>query len=250
METTTKQALKFELFGGRTHVEMPKLIASGFVPSSAAQIMRGRLEGKLDWDDSDFASGDVIVYHPDGRVKLVYDSEDLRRLAPPELSSNPEEWGTWASIDKDLRRLTREQSYGLVLPDCGAWESLDGRVFDRDEIAKYAGKYQSKDSAKGNPFWQWLSRGDHGLLGAYVDQMFSRINSLYSRDNAMAISVAQNNPNIPVPSIRLWSLGGATNSSGGGNANGVYHLVFDCTNTLVGVKEPGSAKRKYVKRRY
>ncbi len=73
--------LDFRVFEGPNYRQMPKLIRAGLVPASAAQIMRGRLEGKLSFDCF-YDSGDVVVYHPDGRVKLVYDSEDLRKLNP------------------------------------------------------------------------------------------------------------------------------------------------------------------------
>lgn len=211
METThVKKIPDFTLFEGPNNREMPKLIAEGFVPASAAQIMRGRLEGKLSFDEY-HDSGDVIVYHPDGRVKLVYDSKDLRKLN----TESPLSAGA------------------LVLPD-GAWESLGGEEFSHDRLALYVGKRRSKDSTKGNPFWQWLARDDQALLDAYADQMFDRVKQRYGYDEeAMGIFISSSN-NVPV--LRLWCLGGVANYYGG-NADGDCRLDYD-GGRLAGVGAP------------
>jgi len=210
METTQKmQNLEFRVFEGPSYEQMPKLIAAGLVPAGAAQIMCGRLEGKLSFDEN-YHSGDVIVYHPDGRVKLVWDSQDLRRL---HLASG-------------------RRSGALVLPN-GVWESLDGYIPSEGDLVKYTDvvKKQLNHRATENPFWRWLARGDQGLLGEYADRMVSHAKSRGYLSGAMAVYLG--NPKMDVLALRLWRL---SDANFGGFANGSNNLInYDVR--LVGVPE-------------
>jgi len=67
--------------------QMPKLIAEGRVPMSLAGIMRASLnagnfgeEVNNAFIDNGFATGDGVIYHPNGKVKIVLDSQHLRTL--------------------------------------------------------------------------------------------------------------------------------------------------------------------------
>jgi hypothetical protein len=164
----TTDSLEFRVFEGFIIGQMPYLISEGFVPASASQIMRGRLDGKLDWDVS-YTSGDAIIYHPDGRVKLVYDAAPLRELD-----------------DGDDHVL---KNYSLVLPD-DAWDSLDGVVLSKEDVKKYSVKpvviphgadasdyeveAESVSDIKKNPFWRFLARYDWKLLDKTAEEFLSR----------------------------------------------------------------------------
>ena len=66
--------------------QMPKLIAGGRIPMNTSQLMQRRLDVRNEDDlkssyiDNWFDTGDAVVYHPDGRLKVVLDSQDLRNI--------------------------------------------------------------------------------------------------------------------------------------------------------------------------
>lgn len=196
--TQTPQHPEFTLFEGPTYRKMPELIASGFVPASAAQIMHGCLDSKLEWD-AFYDSGDAVVYHPDGRVKLVSNSQDLRRLNQGSMLSE-----------------------GALVLQNSAWYSFAGEVLTRNDIATYAdGRMLSKDDVKRNPVWQWFVRHDMALLSAYADQMFVRMKEHYGYDEAMGIYIGD--PQT-IMVVQPWRLGGSDvggfSGSGDLNSNG------------------------------
>ncbi len=73
----------YESFEGRNIDQMPLLIADGRVPASVADVMERRLNSKNpNWKSSYFDTGDMIVYHPDGKFKVVRDTQLLREISP------------------------------------------------------------------------------------------------------------------------------------------------------------------------
>lgn len=211
METTRAVAdLDLKVFDGPNQKQMPKLAAAGFVPANAAQIMRGRLEGKLDWY-CDYDSSNVILYHPDGDpVKLVWDSEDLLR----NLTS---------------RSVVRRNA--LVVHD-GAWDSIDGEVFSMTELAISTSKRQPKERTKHNLLWHWLANDDRKLLGEYVDAMFARVKAWRGCYNeAMGASIDNACDPDRATVLRLWCLGGVSSNRGGAYCG--IHTGYD--GRLVGV---------------
>src|SRR3989338_10825424 len=75
----------YKEFYGRNVEQMPRLRADGRVPMNVSQLMQRRLDVrnsdadvKTSYMDNYFDTGDVVVYHPDGRVKIVLDSQTLR----------------------------------------------------------------------------------------------------------------------------------------------------------------------------
>ena len=68
---------KFKEFYGRGIEQMPKLLGEGRTPLSSAGLMERRLEVltasddvKDAWWGDYFDTGDGILYHPDGRIKI------------------------------------------------------------------------------------------------------------------------------------------------------------------------------------
>ncbi len=192
ISTSDMQDFEFRVFRGPINQQIPGLIAAGFVPASAAQIMHGRLEGKLSLDVY-YDSGDAILYHPDGRMKLVQDSQDLQRL-------NAKSW---------------LHSGALVLPD-GAWNTLDGIIFSREYLASSAKPRLSKQEVLNNRVWQWLARDDNHLLGEYADRVFSRAHPRSpGHDTAMGIYLSKKKMNNTV--LRSWCLGNMDDGEAGGD---------------------------------
>ena len=192
------QSPDFRVFEGPIYQAMPKLIEAGYVPASAAQIMRHLLGVKLDRDPlrpfgQPYDSGDAIIYYPNGRVndrkvKLVWDSRHLCEFTPKS-------------------ELCSIADGALVLPD-SAWKAIDGEVLSITCLREYcAGKWLSQREALNNRVWQWLARDDKHLLKEYADRVFSITKSRYHADEAMALYL-QRYPSGFAPALQLWSLGG------------------------------------------
>ncbi|MBI5397954.1 hypothetical protein HZB03_00690 [Candidatus Woesearchaeota archaeon] len=194
--------LKFAEFYGPNILQMPLLIRADLVPASTAQIMQARLDGKLSWDTY-YDSGDGIMYHPDGRVKLVHDAKPLREI-------------TYESTLHDG---------ALVLPN-DAWETLDGEVLSKEDVQKYAGRRQSESDVKLNPFWRFLSHNDQALLENTIEEIFSKVKKRHDRDDALGICVGCSQNAL---TMRQWCIG----SGSLGYAYGSFDL--DYGGRLVGV---------------
>lgn len=160
--------------------QMPKLIAEGRTPLSVSGLMKRRLEaGNLSeavrdsWLYNYFDTGDAISYHPDGRAKIVLDSQLLRELNPESKLSNG----------------------ALILPS-GMYEALEGIELSKSDLERYAsGNWLKQKEVKSNPIWQALAR-DENLLKEYTDLVFS-----HGYDKAMALYKA-----LPqdMPTMRSW----------------------------------------------
>jgi hypothetical protein len=80
---------KFKWYEGRNIEQMPRLINDNKIPMNVAQLMQRKLEVrnsdkeiKSAWIDNPFDLGDAVVYHPNGNMKIVLDSRDLRNISP------------------------------------------------------------------------------------------------------------------------------------------------------------------------
>ena len=189
---------KFKEFYGMNIEQMPKLLGEGRTPLSSAGIMERRLEVltaseevRGAWWNNYFDTGDAVIYHPDGRFKVV-------------TGNNAE------PIWKELNPNSPLKNRVLILPE-GTYDLLDGESFTREEIERYgiAGKLLTKDEAKSNPIWKALAGRDQTLLDSYVDATFKKAEKDYGYDKIMRIWLSQP---PEVLSGRLWC---------------VYYLNFD-----------------------
>jgi len=172
----------YKEFYGRNTEQMPKLIADGRIPMNFSQLMQRRLDVrnaktnvKSAWGDNYFDMGDAVAYHPDGRVKIVLDSQYLREMTPE----------------------TQRNSGALVLTS-EQYDAMDGEEFKEGKLGK-TGEGLSKRSAKAHPVWRVLAR-DQALLNDYVDYIFAEGKERY--DTAMGVYPysAQGN----TPEMRAW----------------------------------------------
>ena len=210
---------QYKEFYGPSIKMMPKLIADGRVPLSAAGLMRRRLETitasadlKAAWWDNGFSLGDAIAYHPDGRVKMVLGAQALRSINP---QSTPTDGA-------------------LVLED-GVYESLPGTEFRRNKLGM-TGKELIKRQVLNSPVWNVLAHEDSRLLSEYTKAVFSKTEELYDYHKNMDVYIA-NAPNVPI--MRPWCV---DRLYSGSMARGVDHLD-DYGNRLVGVA-PGAPSAK------
>ena len=167
--------------------QMPLLIADKRVPMNVSQLMQRRLEVrdyaddmadvKSAWMDNYFDMGDGVAYHPDGRVKIVLDSEDLRKMTP----DSPRNGGAL-----------------ILTPE--AYDSLQCEEFQKGKLGK-ADEQMSREDVKAHPVWKTLARDQH-LLNEYADYIFSEGKERFNYDNVMG--VFPGTAGGKTPEMRAW----------------------------------------------
>ncbi|MCX6710965.1 MAG: hypothetical protein NTZ02_02640, partial [Candidatus Woesearchaeota archaeon] len=179
----------YKEFDGNIIDEMPLLIAEGRTPMSTAEVMQRRLdvlgstpEVEDAWWMNFFHTGDAVAYHPDGRIKVVLDSQIARELNPKSTLRNG----------------------ALVLSD-GMYEQMQGEEFSRAaiEYIKYFDTPSTVEQVLSNPIWRTLAR-DPKLLQEYATATFKEATKFNNNKN-MAVYRSSFKE---VPNLRLWSLGG------------------------------------------
>ena len=194
-----EQVVPYQEFYGANTAQMPLLAKSGRVPMSVAGLMDRRLEVKdakyspevrAAWHDNYFDTGDGILYHPDGKIKVVPDAQVMREINSESKLSDG----------------------ALVLP-AGAYEAAQGAEFTKKDLKRIIKDSLTRGEAKSNPVWQALAR-DQNRLNAYVDFVFDETQKRfeYNKNMGLYFGSAQKEP-----TGRLLGLGRLENwSSAGG----------------------------------
>ena len=201
----TREAYQ-EFYGGDVE-QMPKLIADGRVPMNVAQLMRRRLDVrnsdkavKGSYMDNYFDTGDAVVYHPDGRVKIVLDSQTLRDMTP------------------ETQRVG-----GALLLTKDVYDALEGKEFKKGKLGKVNESLLRKD-VKSHPVWKILAK-DQGLLNDYVDYIFTEYQERFAKGTSLedvrAMGVFPDSAGRQ-PKMRAWYVGGF-----GGMSDAVGRLDLD-----------------------
>ncbi len=187
----------YQEFYGRNVEQMPKLIADGRVPMNVAQLMQRRLDVrnsdakvKESYMDNYFDTGDAIAYHPDGRVKVVLDSQTLRDITPET-----------------------QRAGGALLLTENVYNTLQGEEFKKGKLGK-VNDWMSREDVKSHPVWKVLAR-DQGLLNDYADYIFAEGKERFGYDTAMGVYPDSAGD---APKMRAWCvdwLGGRSGASGG-----------------------------------
>ncbi|MEK6917753.1 MAG: hypothetical protein AABW51_02290 [Nanoarchaeota archaeon] len=220
--TLNESPVTYAEFYGRNVEQMPKLIADGRTPLSVSGLMKRRLElrklpvnneVRSSYVDNYFDTGDVVVYHPDGRIKIALDSKELRGINP----------------QSQLR------SGALVLPD-GVYNTIQGAEFKKSDLEKYTGDLLSARQARKNPLWQTLAR-DKNLLEEYADFVFKETKDRFSYDKNMGIYLGSA---IDVPTLRAWCVRWLDYGSSAGGVGG----LGDVRGRFVGVSAGGAGVSK------
>ena len=150
----------FPIFNGKIIDKMPELITQGYTPISISEIMEQRIiawESDKEnlaqiWGNNYFNSGDGIIYHPDGRIKIVPNSENI----------------------KNINKKTPLKWYGAHKLDNGTFDKIQGYEFSKNEINKYANKYLNQEDVLNNSIWLALAGEDRELLKNYTKQVYSK----------------------------------------------------------------------------
>src|SRR3989344_89220 len=203
----TREAYKE--FYGRNTEQMPKLIVDGRVPMNVSQLMQRRLDVrnsdakvKSSYMDNYFDTGDAVVYHPDGRVKIVLDSQPLRNMTP------------------ETQRVD-----GALLIGEDVYNALEGEEFKKGKLCKKGklGKVNeslSREDVKAHPVWKVLAR-DQGLLNDYADYIFAEGKERFGYDTAMGVYPDSASDDVK---MRAWYVYGLVGRS---DAGGKVHLDCD-----------------------
>jgi hypothetical protein len=189
----------FKEFYGRNVQRMPELMAEGRVPLSVNGLMQRRLDVrnadediKTSWMDHYFDTGDAVVYHPDGRGKIVLDSQYLREMTP----------GT-------------QRSGGALILTPEQYDAMDGEEFKKGKLGEI-GAWMSKKDVKDHPVWKALAR-DQVLLDDYTDLIFAEGKERFgigwksTYDNAMGVYTTSTNGDTP--EMRVWCVDGLDGGS-------------------------------------
>ena len=195
-----EQVVPYQEFYGPNTAQMPLLIKSGRVPMSAAGLMDRRLEVRdakyspevrAAWHDNYFETGDGILYHPDGKIKVVPDAQVMRGINSQSKLSDG----------------------ALVLP-AGAYEAAQGAEFTKEDLKRIIKDSLTRDEAKSNPVWRALAR-NQDRLNAYVDFVFDETKKRFEYNQNMGLYVgsAQKEPTGRL--LNLWRLGSRSDAVGG-----------------------------------
>jgi len=186
----------YQEFYGRNVEQMPKLVADSRVPMNVSQLMQRRLDVrnsdkavKGSYMDNYFDTGDAVVYHPDGRVKIVLDSQTLRDMTPES-----------------------QRVGGALIIGEDVYNTLEGEEFKKGKLGK-VNEQMSREDVKSHPVWKVLAR-DQGLLNDYAYYIFAEGKERFGYDIAMGVypdSSAGDNPKL-----RAWYVSGLGGRSGAG----------------------------------
>src|SRR3989344_469883 len=193
----------YQEFYGQNVKQMPKLIADGRVPMNVSQLMQRRLDVrnseavKGSYMNNYFDTGDAVVYHPDGRVKIVLDSQTLRDMTPES-----------------------QRVGGALIIGEDVYNTLEEEEFKKGKLGK-VNEQMSREDVKSHPVWKVLAR-DQGLLNDYADYIFAEDKERFGYDTAMGVYPDSAGDN---PKLRAWCVGGLGDRSGAYGGGGLVSDV-------------------------
>lgn len=186
----------YKEFPGSNLEQMPLLTAEGRVPMNVSQIMQQKLncrngpqEVKTAWMDNHFSTGDAIMYHPSGDIKIVLDSQYLR-----DINSQSRINQGALGVDKKVYR----NSIGKTFNEFGGdfYRTSEGMIFKKREIGR-VNTVLTKAEARAHPIWQFLAR-DKSLLADFTDLIFTEAEERFRYDSNMGICTSWCTGDSPV----------------------------------------------------
>ncbi|MEK6861548.1 MAG: hypothetical protein AABY07_06265, partial [Nanoarchaeota archaeon] len=198
----------------RIVTQMPLLIQDSRYPISTAELLEQRIKASSQdqelrdsWLNNHFFTGDARARRKDGRLKVILDSKESRKVNEATVLVN-----------------------GAILQSDELY-SQEGIELTPEEVDKYGGSGFSKDVVLNNRIWRILARHpdevpkeqarDPNLLKEYVNLVFSQF------DQAMGIY-----PGPKEDGLRLWYVGRVDGRSGAFGG----HFGYD-GGRLVGVRK-------------
>lgn len=183
-----------KIFYGIYSNEIKKLSNQGFVPMNTSQLMKKRLEfanssEKVEqnlWIRNFFDTGDAIIYHPNGDLKIVLDSKNL-------IGQQNE----------------CQDNFGVLIVNENLYHDLPGQVFKKNEF-RLTEESLSKSEVKSHPVWNFLAR-DQKLLNDYTDFVFDIAGKNFDKDDTMKTFLEYSSRNRY--EMGAWLFGGVFNGS-------------------------------------
>jgi len=184
MSTKTKPRERvdqeYNLFEGTYREQMPLLVAQGYKPATAEQIIQGRLEDKIS-HNTYYNSATEIFYagNKQDKFKILPYSEALARV-------NKETPLYDGGIEKT------EEDY----------EQIEAREFTRKDII--TGRRLTEEEAIEHQGWLALANNNQELLQKYIQSIFKQVKDNYQENEAMGFYIRDPQE---VPNIRAVCLG-------------------------------------------
>ncbi len=216
-----EEVLPSQEYYGRNTEQMPRLIADGRVPLSAAGLMLKRLdvlsagysaEVRDAWWDNYFDTGDAVSRNQEGNVKIELDSQIIMQINKK-------------SELKNSALILSNETYNAITPALGLTKA---------EAEKYFKDSFTEQGVNQSPVWQALAR-DKELLKEYSHQVFALAKQKFNYDKNMGLYLSSAEK---VPTMRLWSVWGLVGRSNAGCRYGLDGYY----GRLVGVRRENVAE--------
>ena len=218
---------KYREFYGRNIDQMPLLVADRRTPLSVEGLIDLRFEAlaledgvddefKAAYVNNYFDTGDAVLYHPDGRIKIVYDSQALREM------------------NSDSKLVDGALVLGNDAYDVEGWE------FKPSELANMAnGRALTLQEARTHPLWQVLARGKQDKLDNYTGRIFKAAKERFGYDQNMGIYLGSaTKEKVTVRSWYVIRLDDRSSADGGDNLDSSCgRLVGVATESQSGAKK-------------
>ena len=189
---------KQRVFQGSIYRQMPTMFGAGLIPMAVADFMQASL-GSL---GSIVDTGDAVAQYPNGKVKIVRDSQLIRELSQE------------STLDKT----------GALVLEPGVYEAIDEEEFSQETIRRYTGRTSIFGEVLMNPLWKTLAR-DNKTLRAFASEIFAcSIN--YGHQKNMGIQFGQPSEQPTMRVVRLaYDDGRLTASAYQGLNNPTGHII-------------------------
>lgn len=166
---------KQRVFQGSIYRQMPNMYGAGLIPMAVADFMQttlGSLGGIVD-------TGDAVAQYPNGKVKIVRDSQLIRELSQE------------STLDKT----------GALVLEPGVYEAIDEEELPQETVRKYTGRTSIFGEVLMNPLWRTLARDDK-TLRAFASEIFA-CSKRYGHQKNMGIQFGQPSEQPTMRVVRL-----------------------------------------------
>lgn len=214
----------FKVYNGKSIEQMVNLRKENRIPASIHDIMKIRLETRNEPEEirnaylkHPFKTSDAAIYHPNGKIKIILDCQNLKEMNPRN------------SLEHGALTITEE-----------AYRNLEGYEFKKSELGKLSVLFSLKE-AKEHPVNKILSR-DESLLNEYADYLFFQ-NKKIKGYRGMGIFLSSYSNSTPL--IRAWRI---QRADFGFHSNlDAFHSLEYQYNHLLGILPVLAKERSYEK---
>ena len=176
---------KQRVFQGSIYRQMPALFDAGLIPMAIVDVMQTPLNSLGNIVDT----GDAVAQHPDGKIKVVHDSQLIRELSQE------------STLDKT----------GALVLEQGIYDVIDEEEFSLETVQRYNGRTSMFGEVLMNPLWRTFAR-DEKVLRAFASELFAS-SKMYGHKKNMGIQFSQPSEQPTMRVVRLAYLNGRLTAS-------------------------------------